>query len=787
MTPGRWQQIKALFDGAVDLAPAAREQYLNRECGGDADLRCEVEALLSSDDSGASTHFKSPVRTAAALFEAAPASPGIITPALSPRPDQPTLKNRYKIIRELGRGGMSVVYFAHDLQLLDKPVVVKVLLDKTNSDPYMRQKFQQEMEALARIDHPDVVGVLDYGLNAEGQQFLVMQFIDGKTLRDAIQPGGMEIKRAVDLISKVAEALSSAHAKGVWHRDLKPENVMLQKLGREEHVKVIDFGIAGIQDSQFGGEDSKIAGTMTYMAPEQFAGHACAASDTYALGVVSFELVTGEKPFPLNSLTHLVAEDITLAAQLEKSRPDLPHGVKRSILKAMAFRADQRYTEIGEFGEELQRAFITSVEAQGRRGASNAGGLEIAHVLFTDLVGYSLLSMDDQKEYLAQFQAIVRSSHQFREADAAGNLINLPTGDGMALAFFGDPSAPAKCAIEIAEALKNQPHLKLRMGIHSGPVYRVADMNANANVSGGGINMAQRVMDSGDSGHILLSRNVAEVLEQLRGWKEHLIDLGVHEVKHGVKIHFYNLCKDGLGNPSLPRKLMETKVPLKPVSVNTLIIAAALTATLILGLGSYVVWDRVATQKAAQKAVRDLEEASKPKHILRYFSMVRKVHDGVLLKEPVRYASERILEEDHQIRFTFSNPEAGHLYILNEGPKSTNEKPDLNCLAVETLNANQSFNIPRENYLAFDKEQGKEKLWLVWSPIPLPQLESLKHLLTPKYRGVVADPAEAKTVLMFLKNAQQADKSDEIGEDGERTLLKTRSDILVRLIPLDHF
>ena len=782
MTSGRWQQIKAIFEGAMDLGPDQRARFVSQQCGGDEELQRDVEAMLSSDASGASTQFKSPLAKVAALM----AAEAVLAETPIKAPEHTTLKNRYKIIRELGRGGMSVVYYAHDLQLLDKPVVVKVLLDKTNADPYMRQKFQQEMEALARIDHPDVVGVLDYGLNAEGLQFLVMQFIDGTTLRDAIKPGGMEMKRVVDLISKVAEALSSAHAKGVWHRDLKPENVMLQRIGREEHVKVIDFGIAGIQNSQFGGEDSKIAGTMTYMAPEQFAGHACAASDTYALGVVAFELLTGEKPFPPNSLVHLAAEDKTTATKLETLRQDVPEGLKRAVLKAMAFRADQRQAEIGEFGEDLQRAFASDAETQVRRTTATPGGLEIAHVLFTDLVGYSLLSMDDQKEYLAQFQTIVRGSGQFREADTAGNLINLPTGDGMALAFFGDPSAPAKCALEIAEALKTQPHLKLRMGIHSGPVYRVADMNANANVSGGGINMAQRVMDSGDSGHILLSRNVADVLEQLRGWSESLTDLGFHEVKHGLKVHFYNLCKDGLGNPALPRKLALTKVPPKPVSVKTLIIAAGLTVALVLGLGSYVAWDKAASQKAAQRAAAEAAEAAKPKHILRYFVMVYKVRDKVVVKQPSRLAGERTFDEDHQIRFTFSNPEPGHLYILNEGPNSTNEKPDLNCLGVEKLRAGQEFNVPSKGLIVFDKEQGREKLWLVWSPTPLDRMEALERWRTSEYLGHVGDLAQAKDVLSYLKNAKQADKSEEESEQGPRTLLKSPTGVLVRLIPLDH-
>src|SRR5207253_11272868 len=133
------------------------------------------------------------------------------------------------------------------------------------------------------------------------------------------------------------------------------------------------------------------------------------------------------------------------------------------------------------------------------------------------------------------------------------------TGDGMALAFFGDPTAPAQCVLEIAAALKSKPHLQLRMGIHSGPVYRVADVNANANVAGGGINMAQRVMDCGDAGHILVSKTVADVLGQLTAWRGHLHDLGEVEVKHGVLVHVFNLMADGAGNPVVPEKVTKQK------------------------------------------------------------------------------------------------------------------------------------------------------------------------------------------------------------------------------------
>jgi|HubBroStandDraft_6_1064221.scaffolds.fasta_scaffold46629_3 class 3 adenylate cyclase len=181
--------------------------------------------------------------------------------------------------------------------------------------------------------------------------------------------------------------------------------------------------------------------------------------------------------------------------------------------------------------------------------------LEIAHVLFTDIVGYSKLPMDKQKQLLMQLQDAVRQTPEFIRAETREELIRLPTGDGMALVFFRDPEAPVRCALELSRALRSYPEIKLRMGIHSGPVYRIADINANRNVAGGGINIAQRVMDCGDAGHILVSEEVAKVLTQIGVWKGHLHDLGDAEVKHSVRVHLFNLCTEDAGNSSLPQKL----------------------------------------------------------------------------------------------------------------------------------------------------------------------------------------------------------------------------------------
>src|SRR5437899_7854647 len=182
--------------------------------------------------------------------------------------------------------------------------------------------------------------------------------------------------------------------------------------------------------------------------------------------------------------------------------------------------------------------------------------LEIAHVLFIDIVGYSKLSVNEQHAAVEELNQIVRGSEQFQRAEAASRLLKIPTGDGMALVFYTSPETPTQCAVEISRALKD---LQLRMGIHSGPVSGVVDVNERANLTGAGINMAQRVMDCGDAGHILLSKHVAEDLEEYERWRPLLHDLGTCEVKHGVRIGIATLYDNEIGNSQLPKKLQAVK------------------------------------------------------------------------------------------------------------------------------------------------------------------------------------------------------------------------------------
>jgi len=223
--------------------------------------------------------------------------------------------------------------------------------------------------------------------------------------------------------------------------------------------------------------------------------------------------------------------------------------------------------------------------------------LEIGHVLFIDIVGYSKLLIEEQKERLNQLTAIVLATTQVRESTDE-RLVRLPTGDGMALVFRHSVEEPARCALEIAEALRRHPELPVRMGIHSGPVSEVTDVSGRTNIAGAGVNMAQRVMDCGDAGHILLSQHVADDLVQYRQWAPRLRDLGDCEVKHGVRLHLVNLYAEPLGNAALPQKLQQAK--LKPARRSSVGLIAALAVIAIVSVGAwYFTSHRTATKGAA--------------------------------------------------------------------------------------------------------------------------------------------------------------------------------------------
>src|SRR5216117_271849 len=191
---------------------------------------------------------------------------------------------------------------------------------------------------------------------------------------------------------------------------------------------------------------------------------------------------------------------------------------------------------------------------------------EIAHVLFMDVVGYSKLLVNEQREIMQQLNQLVRKTAQFQTSEATGKLISIPSGDGMALVFFQSLEEPVQCALEISRLVKNYPRLRLRMGVHSGPVDQIKDVNDRLNVAGAGINLAQRVMDCGDAGHILVSKRVADDLSQDSLWQPHLHEIGEIEVKHGVQLGIVNVYTEELGNPESPAKVSQHQAASRPAA-----------------------------------------------------------------------------------------------------------------------------------------------------------------------------------------------------------------------------
>jgi serine/threonine protein kinase len=279
---------------------------------------------------------------------------------------QNSLKGRYVLVRELGRGGFGTTYLATDKELAGRNVVVKVLFKQRALDAWGLKRFKGEMEALARIDHPGVVSVIDFGNLPDEMPFLVMQYVPGTSLSELIPRGGMPLGRMAHIVRQIGRALSAAHAAGVCHRDLKPANIMVQTLADgEEQVKLIDFGLATVQDLEAATSSSKVAGTWEYMAPEQFAGKSSPVSDVYQFGVVAYEIATGVQPFHASAPAHLVTKKKkTVKVPPMDLRPDLPSAAQDAILKALSPNPQDRYQQAAEFGDTLARALISDASAQ---------------------------------------------------------------------------------------------------------------------------------------------------------------------------------------------------------------------------------------------------------------------------------------------------------------------------------------------------------------------------------------------------------------------------------------
>ncbi|MDX6306019.1 MAG: eukaryotic-like serine/threonine-protein kinase [Blastocatellia bacterium] len=377
----RWHRIGEIYHSALPLLPPERSAFVAGVCGDDAQLQREVNSLLEADESSGTFLETAVFDLGLRILMDDNLKSSDNVPARD-LPESDTLigvilDDRYAIERKLGHGGVGAVYLARDRKLHDKRVVVKVLLEKSLQDEWVVLKFEQEKEALARVDHPGVVGIIDTGELSDGKPYIVMQYIEGIALREAIKdrPEGMDLERAASIVRQIGVALAAVHQKKIYHRDLKPENIMLQALGRgDEQVKIVDFGIAKIKESVVAPSTvtgAATAGTIVYMSPEQLRGEKLtAASDIYALAVIAYEMVTGRRPFNPETIAHLAEmQRQGVRARPSDLRPRLSEGAQSIILRGLAFDPRVRHQSAAEFGEELARALMNEEETLKYRKA----------------------------------------------------------------------------------------------------------------------------------------------------------------------------------------------------------------------------------------------------------------------------------------------------------------------------------------------------------------------------------------------------------------------------------
>ncbi len=416
--------------------------------------------------------------------------------------------------------------------------------------------------------------------------------------------------------------------------------------------------------------------------------------------------------------------------------------------------------------------------------------LEIAHILFIDIVGYSKLLVDEQHEQIRRLNEIVRATDEFRSAEEKRELIRLPTGDGMALVFLTDPEAPVQCAVEIAKALKSDRKLQLRMGIHSGPVNQVSDVNERVNVAGAGMNMAQRVMDCGDAGHILLSKRSADDLSQYRQWQPQLHDLGECEIKHG-SVHLYNFFGENFGNTAVPGKIRGKQLTRRATGSSKkllTIIATFAMLALLLGFGLFKFRRPLPTAKVQPAS----SNSSKSIAVLPFVDMSQAKDqeyfcDGIseeLLDALAKVEGLRVVARTSSFSFKGKNADVSEvgnkLNVQNVLEGSLRREGNRIRITAQLINARDGFHLWSETYerelqsvFAVQDEITRAivdalKIKLAVAPLKRPQrnTEAYDLFLKGRYYLIKGEPDAIKKAIGYFNQALEKDPNDALAYTG---------------------
>jgi serine/threonine protein kinase len=494
------------------------------------------------------------------------------------------IRGKYKIVSLIGAGGMATVYRAEHIAFREE-CAIKIVNDRYSGDRSLSQRFRMEAIVTRRLKHPNAVFLEDLDELDDGRPFMVMEFVKGDSLRDVIRrEAPMKPLRAISIARQVAQALAAAHDAGIAHRDIKPENIVLVNTPDGEAVKVLDFGIAKVQSELYGLDTTHatgpgmIIGTPAYMAPEQAdpktGTPVDGRADLYSLGIVLFEMLSGVLPFesdtPMGMLFHQIRtapRDLPSVVPRLANFPELSGLITRCLQKnqqyryptAQRFLADLAIAEVAlteQRATPLDGANFETLEFRAPAAAERRISdpkLEIAHLLVLELVDHAqLATMNLRATALQELELILSSWPEYSQIPK-DDLLMLPREGSLTLGFFGNPEAAIRCGLYVGSSLRFHKELRVRIGLHSGPVYRARDLGEN--LSGGGINFAQRITEWGDSGHILASGTIADLLTQHNVWAACFHELGVAEVMLGVKLRVFNIYTPDAGNSSVPSKL----------------------------------------------------------------------------------------------------------------------------------------------------------------------------------------------------------------------------------------
>jgi serine/threonine protein kinase len=757
-----------------------------------------------------------------------------------------TMLSHYRIVARIGEGGTGNLYLAEDARLRRK-VALKVLPDFIAQDEDRLRRFEREVFAASSLNHPNILTIHEFG-TAGGRHFLAAEFVDGETLRSRLESAPPTLRESVEITLQTAQAISAAHEAGIIHRDNKPENLMIR---RDGIVKLLGFGLAKLiertppvlkADPRKTGLTlaGQVIGTPYYMSPEQALGlRIDGRTDIYSLGAVFFEMLARRQPHANEAISNAIVAGLN--QQGAKLASALALELTRILEQMLAKKAEARYLDATilladlknldkhlEIEEHRQSAApdaqareaptqiipaqahepLAHAASQVAQADSSNRSVHLAHVLFCDIVGYSLLPINRQTRAMQTLQQIVRQTADYQRADRKEQLVRLPAGDGLALAFLKDVTAPVRCACDIMRALQPYPEINLRIGIHTGPVYLSTDINANRNVIGSGVNLAQRVMDCGDAGHILVSRNVAEVLQEISHWRPLLHELSTHEVKHGILLHLFNLYNDEVGNPVMPTKIQgnQKKKQLgeatpelalvnqsEPPVMDLAQMPAAppahrkqvwLTVALILlALVSLAVWRGRLLMSVDPPAPA---VATVPERYLSYSLTVQKYRDGKPYQSEFQSSGREIFEPGWRFKLNLTSPQEGYLYLLNQEPGG-------NYVLLFPLPSHQNGSARIEanerfqtRWYVFDDQPGTETFRLVWAAESVPELDRFRELVNPSVKGRISDPAQIQVVKKFLEQHTAAQVESHQDQQSRQTRVRGRGNVLVTLIELEH-